>query len=50
MKKILVKPERQNEADKVVLYVGEKCSVGKGCSSSGKSCSIGSKCGVGGGC
>ena len=50
MKKTLVKPERQNKADKVVLYAGETCSVGSGCSSSGTNCSIGSTCAVGNGC
>lgn len=50
MKKTLVKPERQNNTDKVVLYMGEGCSVGNGCSGSGSNCSVGGTCSMGGGC
>lgn len=50
MKKTLEKPERQNKADKVVLYAGESCAVGGGCSGSGINCAIGNNCGVGSGC
>lgn len=50
MKKILVKPERQNNTDKVVLYVGEGCAVGNGCSGSGVSCSVGGNCASGNHC
>lgn len=50
MKIELVKPQRQTETDKVLLYIGEGCAVGNDCSSTGTDCTVGITCEAGANC
>lgn len=50
MKTELVKPQRQTEADKVFLYIGEGCAVGNDCGTSGGGCTVGNTCESGAHC
>lgn len=50
MKIELVKPQRQTEIDKVLLYVGEGCAVGNDCSTVGDECTVGHTCAAGSNC